>query len=74
MTTNSKLNNTDYLLIMAPVNGWDILDNTGNIFVLKIDELESVKMGKPGYLNKFEKVQVVMARQLVYSIFKLQLL
>ena len=45
MTTEGEVNNTDYLYIMAPVSGWNIL---GYIWqqVNQVEVREAGKMGK----------------------------
>lgn len=50
-----EVNNTDYLFIMAPVSGWDIVGNKW-MFVRRFVSEEG-KMGQLKHLSKFDKGQ-----------------
>ena len=56
------MNNTDYLLIMAPVSG--IYQAASEHAVLKVDLLEAGKMGQRKDLSERDQGQTVMARRL----------
>ena len=60
-----KVDNTDHLIMMAPVNGLDILDSKT---VCEDDVLVAGPIKQSKDLRYFDKDQIVMARQLHQSI------
>ena len=69
-----EVNNTDYLVILALVSGWDIFMKAGHEsehFVLR-NMLQSGKIGKHKDLSHSDKVQIVIARGLGQSIYNCQ--